>query len=160
MWFDVFVVATLGIIYNIFHYRVELRREAREYAIRELEKIKTVAVVEDNDSDYVIFEHNFKLRNVIIKRYRFSDNLHVKFNEDKPDFVIADCHLRGKGQAHRVRNAATYAKVQWVLITGLNEEIEGIQKKRMFRRRANKEKIEKLLNWTGNKLGLENEKMV
>lgn len=128
-------VLILGIGWNMFRY------------FREKIRPKRIAIIEDNDGDFMMFKFFFHIDNVIIDRYKTAANLPLEFAKNKPDCVIADYFLDGPVSGAQVIELCDKFKIPATLVTGYEGPIKGVEKNRIIIKSTDKSYFEGLHVW-------------
>lgn len=136
-WVTLLTVLTLSLGYNMHFFS------------REKKRIKRIAIIEDSDSDFMMFKFFFHLDNVVIDRYMTADDLPLEFAKNKPEAVIADYILDGPIKGDLIIKLCDKFDIPSVLITGYEGKIQGVDPKRIILKSTDRSYFNKLQLWAG-----------
>lgn len=134
-WVTLLTILILGVAYNVHFFNQEKRRPKR------------IAVLEDNDNDFLLFKHFFHLNNIVIDRYKTADDLPFHFALHKPDLVIADYYLEGPIKGDAIIALCHKLRIPAKLITGYSGDIEGVSPAHIVRKSLDGHCYTVLQNW-------------
>lgn len=133
-------VLILGVAYNVWKWSKDRARPKR------------IAIVEDNDNDFMMFKMFFHLDNVLIDRYKTADNLPLEFAKNKPDAVIADYYLEGSIKGDKLIQLCDKLKIPSRLVTGYEGDIIGVEPERITRKSPERTYFAELQTWAVRQL--------
>ena len=108
---------------------------------------KRIFVIEDCESDRMLFKININVKNVAFNYYSSVDGIIADIALHRPDAVIIDYLLAGKTRGDRLLEYCELNKINSVLVTGYEGDILGVDKSKIIRKSAEREYYETVENW-------------
>ena len=133
-------VFVLGVLYNVWKWSADKVRPKR------------IAIVEDDDGDFMMFKMFFHLDNVVIDRYKTADNLPLEFAKNRPDAVIADYYLKGCIKGDKLIQLCDKLRIPSRLVTGYEGDIIGVEPGRITRKSPEETYFAELQTWAAHQL--------
>lgn len=120
--------------------------------VLEMRRPKCVWVVEDSESDIVLYKVNLEVPGCHIRYFRDVNNIGWRALFNRPDGMIIDYYLRGKTRGDELLNFCKRNEIPALLVTGYEGEILGADDRDVVKKSCDHSHYFVIKNWIINRI--------